>query len=314
MTMKWTPTFLWIAALLLGTAALPARAADQGLRVAVSPAFSAPANEIKALFEADTGTRVTLFIGSSALLAQRIEQGFPYDLFLSENMAYPRMLFLKKVTDRPPRPYAVGQLVLWTYRDDIDLSRGLAALTDPRIKAIAFPEFQAPYGPETQAALSTKGLRNTIKDKLQMKKSIAAVTKAVYTHKADVGFTSLSSMQSSVLKNLGHWVPVNAGPAVSNVHGALILRSTSPEKIKKAEAFLSYVVSPRGQKILGQYGLRVPTATERNPPRGRYEWMPAPPPGPSRPPVPGRQASQAEPSGKSSGPAPAASLRPPGRN
>ena len=66
----------------------------------------------------------------------------------------------------PAAPAVV--LVLWARRDrNLDLSRGLAALTDARVRrvALANPKY-APYGRAAEAALRSARLYDTLQPKL----------------------------------------------------------------------------------------------------------------------------------------------------
>ena len=89
---------------------------------------------IAAAFEKATGQKVTLTFGSSGNFFTQIQNGAPFDVFLSADIDYPRQLERGGLAERGSfYEYATGHIVLWTRNDSgIDVRRGLAVLTDPR--------------------------------------------------------------------------------------------------------------------------------------------------------------------------------------
>src|SRR5580704_1751999 len=101
--------------------------------------------------------KVSVTYGSSGNLFSQIDNGAPFDLFLSADIDFPRRLIeRKKAAADSLFPYAVGQLVVWVPKDSsVDVQKlGLRALLDPSIHkiAIANPE-HAPYGRAAVAAM-----------------------------------------------------------------------------------------------------------------------------------------------------------------
>src|SRR6266536_2912910 len=105
---------------------------------------SAQGLTVAAQFEKETGQRVRLTFGSSGNFFTQIENGAPFDVFLSADGNYPRRLERSGLAERASLyEYATGRLVLWTRTDSgLDLRRGLALLADARVRriAIANPE------------------------------------------------------------------------------------------------------------------------------------------------------------------------------
>src|ERR1043166_9473798 len=112
-------------------------------------------------FERSSGARVTVSYGSSGNFFDQIQNGAPFDVFLSADVDYPRQLVGAGLADASTlQLYATGHLVLWARRESkVDLGRGLSALTDTRIRrvAIANPKY-APYGRAAVAALRGAGI------------------------------------------------------------------------------------------------------------------------------------------------------------
>jgi molybdate transport system substrate-binding protein len=113
-------------------------------------------NEIAANFEKATGCVVRLSMGSSGNFLTQIENGAPFDVFFSADIAYPKKLEAESLAaPRSTYLYAIGKIVLWTRNDSgVDVSKGFSALRDPAVQkiAIANPE-HAPYGRAAEEAL-----------------------------------------------------------------------------------------------------------------------------------------------------------------
>ena len=91
-------------------AVAPAAAA---LEVAAASDLQAALPVLAERFKAATGVEVTPVFGSSGQLAQQIEQGAPFDVFLSANKAFVERLAAKgAVKPDSVTPYAQGLLVL----------------------------------------------------------------------------------------------------------------------------------------------------------------------------------------------------------
>ena len=110
-------------------------------------------------------------------------------------MDYPKQLAAAGLADIATlQVYATGHLVIWARRETkLDLSRGLAALTDARVRhvAIANPKY-APYGRAAVAALRSARLYDALQPKLVMGESLAQAAQLVESGNADVGLLSRS--------------------------------------------------------------------------------------------------------------------------
>src|SRR5262245_34559913 len=128
----------------------------QGLTVAAASDLQAALPAITSQFEKETGQRVRVTFGSSGNFFAQIQNGAPFDVFLSADIDYPKRLEAAGQAERGTLyEYATGRIVLWTRKDSgIDVTRGLAVLADERIRRIAVANPQhAPYGRAAVAAL-----------------------------------------------------------------------------------------------------------------------------------------------------------------
>src|SRR4029450_10164412 len=103
-----------------------ASASAQTIRVAAASALQAALPVIAAQFRKDTGVTVALTFGSSGNFFAQIQNGAPFDVFLSADIDSPRRLERAKLADPNSLvAYATGRLVLWTRADSgIDVGGG----------------------------------------------------------------------------------------------------------------------------------------------------------------------------------------------
>src|SRR5262245_26753871 len=132
-------------ALLVALTLLVSRlAAAQTLTVAAASDLQAVLPAITAQFEQDTGQRVRVTFGSSGNFFAQIQNGAPFDVFLSADIEYPKRLEAAGQAERGSlSEYATGHIVLWTRKDSgIDVTRGLAVLTEDRVRRMRIANAQ----------------------------------------------------------------------------------------------------------------------------------------------------------------------------
>ncbi len=148
--------------LLSGTLPAPP---DREVRVAAAADLKFALDAVFAATAASTrGIRPAVTYGSSGSFYAQIENGAPFDLFLSADAEYPRRLAAKGLADGEPFLYAVGRIALWVPASSkLDLrALGLRALLDPSVRkvAIANPR-HAPYGRAAEAAMTSRSASST---------------------------------------------------------------------------------------------------------------------------------------------------------
>src|SRR5574343_342766 len=91
----------------------PARADE--IQVAVAANFTAPMQQIAALFERDTGHKAILAFGATGKFYAQITNGAPFDVLLAADDETPARLEKEGYgVSRSRFTYAVGKLVLWS--------------------------------------------------------------------------------------------------------------------------------------------------------------------------------------------------------
>lgn len=232
----------------------------QPLRVAVAASVQSAAALLAERFKRDAGVEVVLISGSSGKLAAQIENGAPFDVFLSADTVYPARLHRAGFAESP-RLYAQGTLVLWTTSTRLlsgafsdSLSFLLDFLLDDSIKhiAVANPDV-APYGTEAIRVLKRLGLYERLQPKLVFGESVAQASHFVATGAAEVGFTSLSVVMSNQMSGSvrGTWRVVTEAAPIP--HAATVLTRSSHSASRR---FFEFLFSPAAQDIFTRYGYR----------------------------------------------------------
>ena len=145
--------YVW--AFIVVVCAIPMAHAAPSINVAVAANFAAPLQKLLPEFEAASGIKVRVSVGSSGALFAQIQHGAPYDLFLSADSKRPQALVASgRVTVSAVQTYAVGHLAL---------VGNINGLSDPQLMAagnrvaIAEPDI-APYGRAAKQLLEQAGL------------------------------------------------------------------------------------------------------------------------------------------------------------
>ena len=185
-------------------------------------------------------------------------------MFLSADIEYPRRLVRGGQADADSVcEYATGRLVLWTRNDSgIDVRRGLAVVSDPRVHriAIANPE-HAPYGRAAVSALRRERLYDRVRQKLVLGENISQAAQFAQTGNAEVGLLALSLALGSALKSAGMYVELPASwyPPIEQ---AAVIVSTSKQK-PVARQFIDFLKTPQSRQILQAYGFALPGPSAR---------------------------------------------------
>jgi molybdate transport system substrate-binding protein len=222
--------------------ALSTRAGQVTLTIAAAADLAVAEVPLQQAFERqNAGTRLRFVNGASAALANQIEQGAPYDVFLSANVNLVEALRLK---DR--RTYAIGHVAL-LFRDHNKTN--LTDLNSPDIRFIAFANPKlAPYGLAAQEALERASLWDSVKAKVVYAENVRQALQLFDSGNADAVLTAAALV--------GHRKAVVLEQGVVQEGGIV---ATSEHK-EQATRFLDWLVSPEGQKILAQFGFTSPNA------------------------------------------------------
>ena len=236
--------------------------ADQSIDLTVAVAANAQfaMEEIEHAFEEETQKNIEIIIGSSGKLTAQIKQGAPYDLLVAANMKYPAYLYEEGLTKQKPMVYALGELVLWTMDEMLDLNAtDLSILTQSAIQKIAIANPRnAPYGEQAINVLNYYQLKEKLQPKLVFGESIAQTNQYITTRNCEVGFTAESVVLAPKLKDKGQWIPI-ANEAYQLIEqGGVITKYGVKEHPVVAQQFYDFLFSTTAQRIFQDYGYTIP--------------------------------------------------------
>ncbi|HTU43486.1 MAG TPA: molybdate ABC transporter substrate-binding protein [Bryobacteraceae bacterium] len=188
---------------------------------------------------------IRFVIASSAVLRQQIENGAPYDVFLSANAAYVDQLASSgKLEPGSVRVYAVGQVgLLW--RDG--KHHPVSDLTANWVRIVALPNPRlAPYGVAAQQALEHASLWAKVQPKVVYGENVRETLELFTSGNADAVLTSASLLvgkNPDLIPADWHAPIVQKGGIVASTH-----------YLDAARRFMDFLTSPAGQAIFARFG------------------------------------------------------------
>ena len=237
--------------------------------LATSPAYAekitiAAAADLKfAMDEIVTGfnrshsdDQIQAVYGSSGKFQTQIQQGAPYDLYFSADIAYPRELAKQGQAASEVKPYAVGRIVLWSA--EMDASKmTLASLVDPKITkiAIANPK-HAPYGKRAEEALRSAGLWEKLQQKLVFGENISQAAQYVQSGNAQTGILALSLVLNPELSKKGGYYLIPDSMHNRLEQGFIITKRGADKPL--AKQFAEYMGSKQARAVMMKYGFVLP--------------------------------------------------------
>lgn len=249
--------FILFASLLNGIAIasdVPAIAAAADLRFALE--------QLAEDFTADSGKRVRLSFGSSGNFTTQIENGAPFELFLSADENYIFRLEEKALTPDSGQLYAIGRIVVFapngsSLKVDGQLASLRELLDQGRLSrfAMANPE-HAPYGRAAWAALQQAGLLRAIQPYLVLGENAAQAAQFASSGSTDGGIIPLSLSKAPQLAALGTFATIPADWHASEPlrQRMVLLRNAGDTAL----AFYRFLQTGSARRTLANFGFAVP--------------------------------------------------------
>ena len=246
-----------LASLVLG---LVHGAAHAQAAVAAAADLKFAVEEVAARFTADTGKTLRLSFGSSGNFTRQIQEGAPFQLFMSadEDLVF-RLADAGKTEDRGT-VYATGRIVLFTpngstVAPDAEMRDLGAALKDGRLKrfAIGNPD-HAPYGKRAEEALRKAGLWDSIQPRLVLGENIAQAAQFAVSGDAQGGIVAYSLVLSPQLSGKGRYVLIPQDWHQPLRQRMVLLKGAD----ELARAFYAYLQQPRAREVMRKYGFILP--------------------------------------------------------
>jgi len=249
--------------LLLTAALLPQSSlqADASARVAAASSLQFVLPEIAAAFHGRTGQGLRITYGSSGNFRRQIEQGAPFELFLSADQAYVEALAEQGLTADAGRDYAFGQIAaIAPLHGRLRLTPNLEGIAQAIAAgelqhfAIANPE-HAPYGRAAREALTALHLWQPLQPFLIRGENASQALQ----------FATSGSSQGGIVPYAHALLP-----AIAASNQVILIAATNHQPLRQrmvllksagpvARAFFGFMGGQEAGAILRRFGFEVPS-------------------------------------------------------
>ena len=223
------------------------------VQVAVAANFAEPIKAIAAVLEKTTGHKLQATLGATGKFYAQIQNGAPFDVFLSADRKTPELLEKKGLAQLDSRfTYATGKLVLWSADANlVDAKGDILKRGQFRKIAYATPKL-APYGSAAEQVVDKLGLTSALAPKLVQGESIGQTFNFVQTGNAELGFVAMSQvLEGGKLKNGSMWVIPQTLYAPIQQDAVVLKRAANNDA---AQALVKLLKSPNIKDLIRSYG------------------------------------------------------------
>jgi molybdate transport system substrate-binding protein len=227
------------------------------LHVAAAANLTRALGELGAEYQRRANVRIIPSYGATAQLAQQIENGAPFDVFMSADRQHVNQIASRgfALVDTEA-VYARGVLVLWApRRPDV---RKLDELDGPKnmVIVLARPEL-APYGAAAVQALKKMGIWDKVEKRVAYASSISVAKQWADTGNGDVAFTAMSL----IVDEPGNYFLIDPDLYAPIDQEMCVVKNTANPAA--ARAFTQFILGPDAREILRRYGYGLPPQTIR---------------------------------------------------
>jgi molybdate transport system substrate-binding protein len=247
-------------------AAVAFTTAAQVASAQVAPTVAAAADlqfaltEVAVAFKDETGEEVQLTFGSSGNFFRQIQQGAPFQVYLSADEKFVFDLAQAGLTVDEGALYAVGRIALIVpngspLKADGTLGDLALGLRDGRLTkfAIANPE-HAPYGKRAEEALRHAGLWDRLQDRLVLGENVSQAAQFATSGGAEGGIIAYSLALSPDVSKLGAYALIPDAWHEPLRQRMVLLKGAN----ETAQHFYAFVQSPPARDILKRFGFVLP--------------------------------------------------------
>lgn len=198
---------------------------------------------------ATPNNKIRWVTASSAILAEQIRNGAPYDVFLSANAEYvDRLSSFGKLAPDSVRAYAVGRIaILWRDGKHHEISD----LAGSGVRFVALPNPKlAPYGVAAQQALEHAGIWAKVRPKIVYGENVRQALQLFNSGNADAVITS----DSLLVSRNPQLIPADWHNPI--VQKAGMVAGTPHANV--ARKFLEFLTGEAGQSVFAQFGFGKP--------------------------------------------------------
>lgn len=248
-----------VAAVAAFALAGPALAEDPPV-IAAAADLKFAVTEIAAAFEADTGKKVEVSLGSTGNFATQIRQGAPFQMFMAADEKFIKQLAAEGLARDEGTLYAEGRIVIMVPHGSkltADAAMdNLAAMIEAGTLtkfAIANPE-HAPYGLRAEEALRHRGLWDSIQPYLILGENVSQAAQFALSGNADGGIIALSLASAPEVKVQGTYALIDHDWHEPLLQRMALMKNAGPV----AEEFFAYIQTPKAREIMVKYGFVLP--------------------------------------------------------
>jgi molybdate transport system substrate-binding protein len=230
---------------------VPAGAVSGTVTVFAASSLTESFNEIASAFSTEyPDAKVTLNFGASSDLVTQISQGAPADVFASADAAN-----MKKVTDASensgdPVTFAKNQLEIIVARGNPKKITGVADLVNPDLIVVNCDP-AVPIGKYSAQVLTNAGVTVTPKS---LEQNVKGIVTKVTAGEADAGIVYQTDVTAAGSKAEGVVIPASINVMATYP----IVAIKAAPNAAGAAAFVAFVASAQGQKILAGTGFAAP--------------------------------------------------------
>jgi len=245
----------WVALLFAQDLFLSVSAQNRGIVVAAAISLKESFNELGAIYERRTGTKVTFTFGASGELEKQIEAGAPVDVFASAAEREMDELQARNLIDPATRAdFARNSLVLVVPRDSKLQIRSFSDLEKPSVTKIAIGNPKTvPAGQYAQQLLRNTRILPKIESRLILAENVRQVLDYVAREEVDAGIVYATDVQVAQGKVLV------AARAPDEDYGPILYPlavTRDSGNVNGAKGFVDLVLSPEGIQVLKKYGFQ----------------------------------------------------------
>jgi molybdate transport system substrate-binding protein len=223
--------------------------AETSLTVAAAADLSNLEPHLAQQFEKTNPIRVRFVTGASAILSQQIENGAPYDVFLSANAQFvDRLSSFGKLMPDSIAVYAVGRVgVLW--RDG--KQHQISDLTENWVRFVALPNPKlAPYGVAARQALEHARIWTQVQPKVVYGENVRQALQFFESGNADAVLTSASLLKGK-----------NASIIPAEWHMPIVQKAgivAATKNLEAARTFMTFLRTPNARAVFAAFGFGDP--------------------------------------------------------
>ncbi|WP_368905263.1 molybdate ABC transporter substrate-binding protein [Taklimakanibacter lacteus] len=246
---------LFSLAILAGFAA--AQASAEPVNVFAAASLKNALDAVSAAWKAEAGSEARATYAASSALARQIEQAAPADVFVSADLDWMDYLDGKKLIRADTKKVLLGNaLVLVAARSsgvELELKQGVDLAGALQGGKLAVGDVKAvPAGRYAKAALEKLGLWASVEKSLAQSENVRAALALVARGEARLGIVYATDARAEDKVEVAGVFPEDSHPPI--VYPAAVISSS---KNPDAEAFVTYLSSPKAQEIFTAQGFTI---------------------------------------------------------